>query len=92
MAQRIAGDELENLGNAIAVCAAMKEEIVSRGGVYDHDTDRWVFPPKDDFVGDPSVDHEEAAGRDNELYEAEQERIHDFRKDEGLDPRTGRER
>lgn len=63
--------------NAGAVLS-MEAEIRDRGGKPDlEDPTQWVFPPK---------------LTDQELYEAEQEQIHDIRKDEGRDPITGRER
>lgn len=68
LGRQIAADEVENRAHAIAVCAAMKDEIVDRGGVYDHETDQWVFPPKPTDQG---------------LREAAQEQKYDLQKEEG---------
>lgn len=92
-----ASDPDINLNHTISVCAAMKDEIVDRGGVYDHDTDQWVFPPKDetspeDYANGGYENESKAAQENYDRYEEEQLRTMDQRRDEGLDPITGRER
>ena len=81
---------------AVGMVNCMAEELQARGGVYDPDTDRWEFPPKpEDGPGPASI--EEAAKTVpirrmtiEDAY-AEADRKYHERKDEGLDPLTGRE-